>query len=154
MWAYCHWAFAYFKFKALDCVLRVPETFLKPIKPLLKMHDFQAKIPFFSFLFSQVDCVVLTQRFYEVNENKKPECGMEMVLVALEDWLRVSTDAHTPPVAPSVCLWSRWWQYLSQMMMFPSLFCIWGVSFSGYPGTGSFTVQCKIHMLCISFLFF
>lgn len=42
--------------------------------------------------------VMCFQRFYEVSEDKKPECGMEMVLGPLEDWLRVSTHANTPPV--------------------------------------------------------
>lgn len=58
---------------------------------------------FFSFCFHPTTVICL-QRFYEVSGDKKPECGMEMGLVALGDWLRLSTDANTPPVAPSVFL--------------------------------------------------
>lgn len=49
----------------------------------------------FSFCF-HLTTVIFLPRLYEVSEDKKPECGVEMVLVALEDCLRLSTDAYTP----------------------------------------------------------
>lgn len=61
---------------------------------------FKLQTHFFFFLFSSDDSDMLT-RFYEVSQDEKPECGMEMVLVALEDWLRLSTDAYTPLFLPS-----------------------------------------------------
>lgn len=70
------------------------------------MHGFQATNTFFffCFLFSTRELRNAHRRFYEVSEDKKPECGMEMVLLVLKDWLRLSTDANTTRVAPLVFL--------------------------------------------------
>lgn len=59
------------------------------------MHGFLA-ITLFSSCFCSHPTIVSSQRFYEGIEDQKPECGMEMGLVALGDWLRLSTDANTP----------------------------------------------------------
>lgn len=55
-------------------------------------------------LCSDPTTVIFVQRLYEVSEDKKPECGVETVLLALEDWLRLSADAYFPPVAPLLVL--------------------------------------------------
>lgn len=67
-----------------------------------KMHGFLAKTRF-SSSFCSHPTTVLCQRFYEGSEDEEPECGMEMVLVALGDWLRLSTDANTP-LCFSLCI--------------------------------------------------
>lgn len=120
------------------------------------MHGSQATntfFLFFCFLFSTRELRNAHRRFYEVSEDKKPECGMEMVLLVLKDWLRLSTDANTTPVAPLVFLWSQRWQQLSQMMTLSSLLgTSWDRAVAVKPGTGS--LQCKVCMLFISFLLF
>lgn len=127
---------------------RLKVLFEKCMAFKLQTHFF-----FFCFLFSTRELRNAHRRFYEVSEDKKPECGMEMVLLVLKDWLRLSTDANTTRVAPLVFLWSRRWQQLSQTMTLPSLFgTTWERVVSVKPGTGS--LQCKVCMLFISFLSF
>lgn len=127
---------------------RLKVLFEKCMAFKLQTHFF-----FFCFLFSTRELRNAHRRFYEVSEDKKPECGMEMVLLVLKDWLRLSTDANTTRVAPLVFLWSQRWQQLSQTMTLPSLFgTTWERVVSVKPGTGS--LQCKVCMLFISFLSF